>query len=245
MSAMNSLGRVDLLAYPRAFVLLARNPAIVLGPLLAALAQILLFMLVPSEPGSGLLGSANSSIAGFIAQLISGLGLGLAVIVAEAAWRRGRAPFEEAWEEAQRRTGGILLATIGFSFVVYIAGLVGAIVPLFGPILLTLVAYYFFIYTIPAAAIGGFPGGAALQASLERARRAPLSTLLVTALYIFAFSYAPSLVIEALSPLLLGSSVLASGVVSSLLVGAIKAILGGYVALVLAKAYDDASYGRF
>ena len=244
-AAMRSLGRVDLSTYVRALPLLVRNPQIALAPLLAAVAQILLFMLMPADSGQGLLGSANSSIAGLFAQLISGFGLGVALIVAETAWRRGRAPFDSAWDEAQRKAGGILFATIGFGFIVYVAGLVGSIVPLFGSLFLILIAYFFFVYTIAAAAIGGTPGGAALQASLETARRAPLATLLVAALYIFAFSYLPTLIVEALQPLLLGSSVFASGVVSSLVVAAIKAIVTGYVALVLAKTYDDASYPRY
>ena len=241
---MRSLGRVDLLAYVRAVPLLARNPQIALAPLLAAVAQILLFMLMPADAGSGLLGSANSSIAGLIAQLIGGFGLGVALIVADAAWRRGRAPFDAAWEEAQRKAGAILFATIGLGFIVYVAGAVGSFVTPIGSLFLILVAYFFFVYTIPAAAIGGTPGGAALQASLEIARRAPLATLLVTALYIFAFSYLPTLIVELLQPLLLGSSIFASGVVSSLVVAFVKAIVTGYVALVLAKTYEDASYGR-
>ncbi|MBD5656837.1 MAG: hypothetical protein IAI50_16900 [Candidatus Eremiobacteraeota bacterium] len=242
---MRSLGRVDLSTYVRAVPLLLRNPSIALAPLLAAVAQILLFMLLPADAGSGFLGAANSSISGLVAQLITGFGFGVALIVAEAAWRRGRAPFDTAWEEAQRKAGGILLATIGLGFIVYVAGLVGSILPGFGSIFLVLIAYFFFIYTIPAAAIGGFPGSAALQASLETARRAPLATLIVMVVYVFTFAYLPTLVVDLLQPLLLGTSIFASGVVSSLLVAAVKAVVTGYVALVLAKTYDDASYGRY
>jgi fructose-specific phosphotransferase system IIC component len=54
----------------------------------------------------------------------------------------------------------------------------------------------------------------------------------------------PTLVVQALSPVLLGSSIFANGIVSSLLVAVIKAIVTGYVALVLAKTYEDVSYGR-
>jgi hypothetical protein len=241
---VRSLGRIDPSAYGRSFVLLFWNPQIALAPLLAAVAQILLYMLVPPEAGAGFLGAANSSISGLIAQLIGGFGLGVALIVAETAWRRTRSPFDSAWDEAQRKAGAILFATIGLGFVVYVAGLVGSIIPFFGSVFLELIAYFFFVYTIPAAAIGGTPGGAALQASLEIAKRNPLPTLVVTALYVFAFAYLPTLIVEALEPLLLGTSIFASGVVSSLLVAVIKAVVTGYVALVLAKTYDDASYGR-
>ncbi|GAC1309085.1 MAG: hypothetical protein NVSMB19_22630 [Vulcanimicrobiaceae bacterium] len=244
MRSLNA-GKVDLLAYVRAFAMLARNPQIALAPLLAAVAQVLLFMVMPAEPGAGFLGSANSSLAGLAAQLIASFGLAVALIVAETAWRRGRAPFDEAWDDARRKAGSILLAAIGFNFIVYVAGLVGGILGPIGSIVVTLLAYGFFIYTLPAAAIGGLPGTAALNGSFERAQRTVLATALVTALYIFAFSIAPTLIVELFSPILMSGSIFASGVVLSLVVAVFKALLTAYVAIVLAKMYDDASYGRF
>ncbi len=239
------VGKVDFAAYARAFVLLARNPQIVLAPLLASVATILLFKLVPAEVGAGFLGSANSSIAALLAQLISSFGLAVALIVAETAWRRGRAPFDDAWEDARRKLGAIVFAAFGVNFVVYVAGIAGGIVGPIGSIALTLVAYVFFIYTIPAAAIGGIPGGAALNDSIERAKRTLLATILVTVLYLFNAIYLPTLIIEALAPLLLGNGFLASGDVISIIRAAIGSVATGYVALVLAKMYDDASYGRY
>ena len=238
------LGKVDGAAYFRAFGLLVRHPQIMLAPLLASVAQVLLFMVFPADIGGGFLSSANSSLAGLLAQLLGSFGLAVAVIVSDAAWRRGRAPFDDAWNESRRKLGDIVFAALGFGFIIYVAGLLGSVIPLFGPIVLGLVAMFFFIYTIPAAAIGGVPGGAALQISLERARRSPLPTLLVTAVYVFAFTYVPTLAVEALTPVLLSNSLFASGVVSSLVIAVIKAIVSGYVALVLAKTYDDVSYGR-
>lgn len=240
-----SAGKVDLMAYLRAFPLLLRNPQIVLAPLLASVAIVLLYKLLPAEVGAGFLGSANSSIAGLIAQLISSFGLAVALIVAETAWRRGHAPFDAAWDEGRAKLGAIVFAAFGFNFIIYVAGLVGGVLGPIGSIVATIVAYVFFIYTIPAAAIGGLPGGAALNAAFERAQRTVLATALVTGLYIFAFTLAPTLVLEAISPLLMTTSIFANGDVVSLFVGVIKAILSGYVALVLAKMYDDASYGRY
>jgi hypothetical protein len=235
---------IDFAAYGQAFVLLVRNPQIALAPLVAYVAQILLFMLFPAEIGGGFISSANSGIAGLIAQLIGSFGLAVAIIVASTAWRRGRAPFDDAWEEARRKVGDIVFAAFGFGFVIYLAGLAGGFLGLYGALALTFVAYYFFIYTMPAAAIGGVPGGGALNVSVERARRAPLPTLAVTVVYMFAFTFVPTLVVQALSPVLLGSSIFANGIASSLLVAVIKAIVTGYVALVLAKTYEDVSYGR-
>ena len=225
-------------------MLLVRNPQIVLAPLVAYVAQILLFMLFPADPGGGFLSGANSGLAGLAAQLIGSFGLAVALIVGSTAWRRGRAPFDDAWEESRRKAGDILFAALGFGFVVYIAGIVGSFLGFFVTLALTFVAYYFFIYTMPAAAIGGLPGSAALNASVERARRAPLPTLLVTVVYMAAFTFVPTLAVQALSPILLGSSIFASGIASSLVVAVIKAIVTGYVALVLAKTYEDVSYGR-
>ena len=240
---MRSLGSVDLGAYARAFVLLARNPQIVLAPLLAALANVLLFMLMPSSNGGGFIGSINSGLSGLFAQLITGFGMGVALIVADAAWRRGRAPFDEAWDEARRKAGDILIAALGFSFVIYVAALIGSFIP-FGSIVLALVALYFFVYTLPAAAIGGIPGGAAIQVSLERARGAVLATLLITALYLFANFVAPTLILLALAPLYAVTPALATGVGASLISAAITALITAYVALVLAKTYADVSFTR-
>ena len=240
---MRSLGSVDLGAYLRAFVLLVRNPQIALGPLLAALVQVLLFMVIPPDSG-GFLSVANSGLAGLVSQLLSSFGLAVALIVADMAWRRGRAPFDDAWEQARRKTGDILIAALGFSFVIYVAGLVGSVIPLFGPIVLSLVALFFFIYTLPAAAFGGIPGSASLQISLERARGAVLPTLLVTALYVLAFVFAPTLIAAALEPLYLAKAAFGSGGVPALISALIRALISSYVALVLAKTYADVSYGR-
>jgi Ca2+/Na+ antiporter len=235
---------IDVAAYGRAFVLLVRNPLIALAPLVANVVQILLLMLFPVEIGSGFLSSANAGLAGLIGQLVGSFGLAVALIVASTAWRRGRAPFDDAWDEARRKMGDILFAAIGFGFVIYIASLVGGFLGGYGALALTLVAYFFFIYTMPAAAIGGVPGGAALNVSVERARRAPLPTLVVTAVYVLAFAFGPTLALQALAPLLVGTSIFASDIASRLLIAVLQAIVSAYVALVLAKTYEDVSYGR-
>ncbi len=234
------------MAYVRSFPLLARNPQICLAPLLASIVTILLYKLIPAENGAGFLGSANSGIASLLAQAIASFGFAVALIVGETAWRRGKAPFDDAWENARRKVGAIIFATLGFNFILFVAGVVGAVLGSFGAIALQLVAYVLFIYTLPAAAIGGIPGGAALNASVERAQRTLLATVVVTALYIANAIFVPTLVLSAFSPLLLtyGASIPDFGDVLSIAVGLVHAVTTGYVALVLAKAYDDASYGR-
>jgi hypothetical protein len=243
---MRSLGTVDLMAYVRAFGLLARNPQIALAPLLAGVINVLLLMLFPVELGAGFLGSANSSLAQLLAQLVWYVGLGFALIGAEAAWRRGRAPFDDTFEEGKRKLGEIAMAAFGFTFIVSVGSVVASVLGIgFLGLAISLLATYFFVYTVPAAAIGGVPGFGSLEISLQRAKRAPLATALVTVLFLGAFAFAPGLIIDALTPVLLSNSFFAQATVINILVAAIKAVVAAYVALVLAKAYDDASYGRF
>lgn len=236
---------VDFTIYAKSIPLLFRNLTICLAPLLAGVVNILLFRLSPDSGGAGPLGGATSSIVGFLAQLVEWFGLAVAIVVASLAWRRGgRTSFDDAWDESRRRAGDILFAALGFQFVIYLAVLIGSFLGPIGSLALQVVAYYFFIYTLAAASIGGTPGGAALNASVEIAKRAPLPTLAVTVVYVFAFAYLPGLIVLALQPLLLGDSIFASGVVSSLLAAFVRALVSGYVALVLAKTFEDLSYGR-
>jgi len=249
---LRALGGIDPGAYLRAFVLLVRNPQIVLAPLLAAVVNVLLGMLAPGD-SAGFIGSANAGIAGLVAQLVASFGLAVALIVADGAWRRGRGSFDDAWDNARRRAGDILMAALGFNFVVYVAGLIGGFVGNAGTIVMSLVATYFFIYTLPAAAFGGVPGVAALQVSLERARSSVPPTLLVTVVYVGATLLLPILIFALVEPLVLAAlgsigphaaSPFVLDVVPRLVEAFISALVSGYVALVLAKTYADISYGR-
>jgi hypothetical protein len=241
---VRSASPVDFAAYLRAVGLLIRNPGLALAPLLMGVAQVLLFMVLPMGNGGGLAGMANSGIASLIAQLLNSFGLAVSLIMAESLWRQRGARFDDAWEGARRNAGGILLAAVGYNFVIWIASYFGSAVP-YGSIVLGVVASFFFIYTVPAAAIGGIPGGAALQVALERARRSPFPTAIVTAVYLFVYYILTAIVTDAVLPLVLEKDPYAPYVVGRIVAALVQAIAAGYVALVLAKAYDDASYGRF
>jgi hypothetical protein len=234
---------LDIASYGRALFLLFRHPQIMLGPLLAAVATVLLSVILPS--GEGFVGSANSGLSGLIDQLITSFGLAIAIVVSDSVWRYGRASFDDAWETARRRGGDILFAALGVSFVVYVAQLLGGIVPVYGPLAMFALATYFMIYALPAAAIGGIPGGASLQISVERARAYVVPTLLVTALYLFAFVAIGLFLIPLLTPVLLAFPGLASGHAFALVLAVFQALFGGYVGLMLAKTYENVSYGRF
>ena len=97
--------------------------------------------------------------------LVYGFCFGVAVIAANNVWRGRRATFDEAWEEGRHKAGGILIAAIGFYFLIYVGQYAGRCLgSAVLQIVLQLVAAFFLIYTIPAAAIGGMPGNLAIGA---------------------------------------------------------------------------------
>ena len=118
--------------------------------------QYLLLSAIPVG-GGGAFDSLSAGIYQILGQLVSGFGFALALIAADSVWRYGRAPLGDSWETGTRKIGDLFFAALGFTFVVSIAGIVGGYL---GPIalLLVLAAFYFFVYTIPAAAIGGSAG---------------------------------------------------------------------------------------
>ncbi len=212
-------------------------------PFLAGIFQYLILSAIPGGAGGGTFDTLSAGLYGILGQLVSGFGFALALIAADSVWRYGRAPLNETWETGTRKIGDLFWAALGFSFVVSLAGIVGGFL---GPIaiLLVLLAFFFFVYTIPAAAIGGVPGGAALNTSLERARDNPGPTLPVAILYYAILTWAPQAVVIALGPLLLTSDIFANPVVGSLVVVVVTTILRGYLALVMSKTYADLAFGR-
>lgn len=236
---------VDLSIYFKAIGLLLRNPAIVVGPLLASLIAGTLGLMIPTmASGGGILGSLNGGIAQLIVQLLFSVGIAFAVIGADLALRRGRASFDEMWTEGQRRLPDILMAALGFNFVVYVAILVGGFLGIIGSLVLGAVAVFFFIYTMPAAAIGGIPGGAALQVSVERSRANPLPTIGVFIAYVFVFFYLSGLLETQTFDFLVNLGVSASTVITVLIHAIVQAACSAYVGIVLAKVYSDIAYGR-
>jgi type IV secretory pathway VirB2 component (pilin) len=231
-------GSVDFGAYLRAIPLYFRNPWLALGPLLTSLLGALLLILVPPSGPSG--GGIGSGLMSIFVMLLDSFGLSISLIVAERAWRLGKGPFDDALAQARRRAPDILLAAIGYNFLIYVAGLVGGYLGSIASLVLTAVAAFFFIYTVPAAAIGGVPGGAALQASLERVRGSLASTL-VLAIVLIGLILLFSDVVNLTLPLLANWPALASSnAFLEIYQAVVKAIGLGYVALVMAKAYEDA-----
>jgi hypothetical protein len=233
---------IDLRVYLQAVPLLVRNPAIVVVPLLALIAGVLIRE-VMAPYGGGPVGSLTFGIAQWIALLLALLGLGSAAIMGDDAWRRGRASFDAAWTETQRRTGEILTAAIGMTFVIFIAQYVTTFAGTLGLVLMAL-AVYFLIWTIPAAAVGGIPGGAAIQASIDRVRSAPMAAAIVTVVTLVLVFYLAPIGAGALTGALAGANVYLSPIVTALIGAVLQAIAVAYVAVVLAKSYTDAAFGR-
>ena len=228
----------DPLAYLRAFGLLARNPALLVAPLLMTVIGMLVGRLLG---GTDTLGGLTGGIGQFIVFLLDSFGLGVSLIIADAAWRRGTGSFEEGWSEARRKGGDILLAAIGLNFVIFIASYAGSIAGGYFAFALSAIALYFFIYAIPAAAIGGVPGGAALQISLDRVRSSYLPTLVVAVISIAAYI----LIGFWLTAYVVSTGVLGYGYVAELVGAVFRSIAIAYIAVILARAYNDVSYGRY
>jgi hypothetical protein len=233
---VQQLRSLDLIMYVRALGLLVRNPSMgVIGVFVAQIGG--------DSAGGGLLGGLTSGIMALLILLLKMFAFGAACIIADMAWRRGRASFDDGWNEARRKGGDILTAAMGFTFVLYLASFAGSMIGALAPILIA-VAIYFLIYTIPAAAIGGVPGGAALQVSIERARYNPLPTVIVVVVSVAAFLYLDVL-LAPLFTLLLAPLTFASLSLLGALFGAIvQALAVGYIALIVTKTYADVSFGR-
>jgi hypothetical protein len=236
--AMQQLRGVDPMMYVRALGLLVRNPAIAVVPLLMGLAGVVLTLVI-GLAANGPLGGLTVSLGQFAALLMSLFGFGAATIMGDQAWRRGRTSFDEGWADARRKAGDILMAAFGFTFVLYIAQYVGAIFGALG-LLLIAAAVVFLIYTIPAAAIGGVPGGASLQVSIERARANPFPTIVVTIVSLVAY-FILGLAFSPLFRLLAGQ--LGEDIFSTVLGSIVQAIAIAYIALVVGKTYTDVSLG--
>ena len=214
--------KVEFLVYLRAFPLLLMNPILLLSPLLVSIVDEVL-----KE-------TLGSSFAQFFVFLLDTFGLAVSIIIADMIWRRGRASFDEAWDDARRKAPDILLASIGLNFVLYFALYAGTIITWVVGVVLSVVAAVFLIYTIAAAAISGIPGPAALQKSIDTVRAAPINAVILTivtfAVYLYVGTFVPILYFGMYGTI-------------TLIIGALfKAIALGYVALIMAQRFSTLNF---
>ena len=230
---------VDLSVYVKAVPLLVRNPTIVVVPVLMAVVGVFLQLTMMPYSG-GAVGGLTGQLASFIVILLELFGLGAACIIADDAWRHGRASFEKGWAEARSRGGDILFAALGFTLLLAVAQYAGTILGPLAIVLIVLVVV-FVLWAIPAAAVGGVPGGAAIQASIDRVRGAPLPATIAAIVSVALLAIG----VPFLSIYLIGLiPVLRDNVILNLLASAfMQGIAVGYIALILTKTYTDAAFG--
>lgn len=230
---------IDLTMYFKAFPVYARNLGVLFAPLVAALIGLGLAYL--EGPLFNPVGGAGDPIIGFIVQIIYGFAFGVAVIFADDAWRHGHASLNAAWASARQKAGNIFIAVFGFYFLTYIAQLIGSIPGgEFGFYLskaLGALAVWAFIYAIPAAAIGGTPGGNAFSASLQAAKRFPAATALLTIVSLAVYYYVGLILPVQIGPFLGAGFDVARVLLSSIALG--------YVALIVARQYSDFAFRPF
>lgn len=222
--------------YLQAIPLFFRTPALILAPLFTGVLGVLV-QEFSAPPSSGdFLGGLTGGIMQLLIFLFNCFGLGISVIIAEAAWRRGKGSFEEGWEEGRRKAADIFMAALGLNFIVYIGLQAGSFIsPILGEALFV-IAFFFLIYTIPAAAIGGIPGFNALNTSIERVRENyPLAIGLAVCFIVLYWG---------VGTILIPLYTMQLGLVSFLIVAFVRAVILGYFALVLARAYDQVAFVR-
>lgn len=222
--------RIDFMSYVRALSSLVRHPSILAMPLLAAVID----MLVSRWSGAFTdpLGGFGSSIFGMIVQIVYLFAFGIAVIQANNIQRGFRTGFDDAWEEGKRKASGIILAAIGFQFLVYVAAYIGSVLGSIVGIVLQLAAYFFLILTIPAAAIGGLPGGLAISGSVRAVRANPLACVVLAVVFVALWAYLPMYIARYFT----------SETALDLTIAAVRAVVLAYLAFPFSATYDDIAF---
>jgi hypothetical protein len=224
---------VNVAIYGQAFVHLVRHPSIVILPLAAAAIDV--FIQYWSTLFTDPLGGLGAGLFQFAVQIVYLFAFGGAVIQANNIARGYHTSFSDAWDETRRKAGGILLAAIGFQFVTWAAGYIGGFIGIpYLQLVLQLVAYFFLILTIPAASIGGLPGGLALSGSIRAVRANWPACIVLAIVFIALWVYLP---IFALIPLA------QYGLIVYKIGGAVlSAIVLAYLAFPFAVTYEETAF---
>ena len=232
-----STPEVDFGIYLRGLGLLLRHPAIIVVPLLAALVSVLLAQVGQffTDP----LGSAGGGIISFLQQLAFGFAFGVATLYANDLQRGYRTNFDSVWKEALGKAGAILMATVGFVFVISVAATVGSLLGAVGVYGLQLVAAVFLIYTIPAGAISGLSGPLAISASIRAVREHSARAIVLAVIFVLLWGVLPQLVIDRMLTLT------ANPLLFQIVPAIVQALVFAYLAFPFAKNYDDVAARGF
>jgi hypothetical protein len=224
---------INLSIYGRGVLHLVRHPSVFAMPLLAALIDMLVSYTsgVVTDP----LGGFGIGIFQMIVQVLYLFAFGVAVIQASAIERGRRATFDDAWEEARPKAGGIILAAIGFQFVVWVAAYAGSFLGGYAQLALQVLAYIFLIFTIPAAAIGGLPGSLAISGSIRAVRANAPAAIVLALVFVVLWIGVPYAINAFVAPHL-------GFIAYELSIALARAIVLGYLAFPFASAYDEIAF---
>jgi hypothetical protein len=225
--------RVNLAIYGQAVVHLVRHPSILALPLVAALIDM--FIQYWSTLFTDPLGGIGTGLFQFAVQIVYLFAFAGAVIQANNIARGYRTGFDDAWEETRRKSMGIFLAAIGFQFLVMAGAYIGSMlgIPLLG-IALQVIAYFFLILMIPAAAIGGLPGSLAVTGSINAVRANWPACLILAIAFVVVWVVVPQLLLAPLAQF---------GLIATLVGTAVaRAILLAYLAFPFAVTYDETAF---
>lgn len=186
------------------------------------------------------LGGFGTGILQMAVQIVYLFSFGAAIVQANNIERGHRAGFDDAWEETRKKAGGIILAAIGFQFVAFVGQYIGQIFSIDAiGIVLQLVAYFFLIYTIPAAAIGGLPAGLALSGSIRAVRNNPLAAAVLAIAFVVLWVLLPNYLL-ALCANAFGAGF--TPLIQDLSLAIYRAIVLAYLAFPFAVTYDDIAF---
>lgn len=223
---------VNLAIYGQALLHLFRHPSILALPLLAAIIDM--FVSYWSNLFTDPLGGAGAGLFQFAIQIVYLFAFGSAVIQANSIARGYHTNFDDSWEETRRKAGGILIAAIGFQFVTSLGAYIGELLGATIGIALQLIAYFFLILVIPAAAIGGLPGGLAISGSIRAVRANWPACVILAIVFVALWIFVPQYALIPLAPY---------GTIPSLIgIAVVRAILLAYLAFPFAVTYDETAF---
>ena len=241
---------VDLSAYGQAVPRLLTHPSIFIAPLIGAAIAMLFDVLgqMMTDPIGGL----GFDIYGLFSNLALLFAFAIAIVQASHLWRGRRASFADAWQEARAKGRGILFAAFGVIFVILAANYVdGDFLGFLGQYgfggslashIVELVAAFFIIYTMPAAAIGGLPGGAAISGSIRGVKINPIAALVLTIVTLLLWLELPRYVLIWVAPYI---GIDPSSLIANAVPHLVEALVVAYLAFPFAKLYDDIAFRAF
>ncbi len=171
--------------FARSWALLRSNWSIIIpGLLVGIVVGIMTTLLAPPVNYSNgsdvsLVGAASTFFGQILVSVLSVLGTIVAITyttgMAQAAWERGTATFADGSRSLSEDAGRVLVAMV----LLFVVGLVAAILAPF-TLGISLLAYaFFFIYTMASAVVSNRSGVEALKESANIALRRPGPTLIV------------------------------------------------------------------